>query len=150
MLYINLSDMRHFTNVKDLGDLKETNKMIAQTIESTEYDSIIKNLVDTGLLSSESESPEFVIKAKDGTKIAVTMSGAHDDQFEVDTSLAAKSTLDMVPDQYKKVSITLDKKAMEADFNAGVLPSALKRFCSKNPVDITKLKVAFVKEEEDK
>lgn len=126
----------------DLSQLKRIEEEVSHGIETTEYDSLIKKMISDGILSSDDEKPVFVIKGKDGSKMTVTMSAGHDDQFEVDPSISAKSTLDIIPDQYKKVNITLDKKAIEADFNAGVLPTSIARFCSKNPIDITKLKVA--------
>jgi hypothetical protein len=135
----------------DLRKLEQTDEAISRGIKGATYDSIIDGLIRDGRLESVDEKPEFIIIAKDKTKVKVGLSSRHDDQFEVDPSLAAKSTLDLVPDQYKKVNITLNKAAIEADFNSGSLPVTLKRFCSKNPVDITKISVTIVKDtkEED-
>ena len=130
----------------DLRRLEKTDDVISRGIEGTTYDSIIDSLIRDGRLESVDEKPEFIVIARDKTKIKVTLSNRHDDQFEVDPSLAAKATLDLVPDQYKKVNITLNKAAIEADFNSGTLPATLKRFCSKNPVDITKMSVTIPKD----
>lgn len=134
----------------DLTQLKNIESMVSSSIETVSYDDHVEEMIKSGLLGGTWEKPVFSIKTKEGSGIKVTMTGAKEDKFSIDPALSTKSTLSIVPEAYKNVSVTLNKKAIEGDYNAGILPETLKRYCSKEPIDITKLRISLVKEEKDK
>lgn len=125
----------------DLSQLKMVYEELGNNIETTPYEENVRELVKRGVLYSESEVPAFEFSTKDGGVYSISMTGGVDEQFEIDPSLSAKSVLDGLEERYKKISVTLDKKVIESEFNAGTLPKTLKAFCQKNPIDITKLRV---------
>ena len=137
---------------EDLNYLKECYDKIADGIITTEYEKNINNLKAVGLLNKTTwieEKPEFHIIDKEGKESIVTMRKGTDDQFEIDAGLAAKSTLDVIPDRYKKVSTVLDRAAIKGDFMSGALPKTMERFCSKDPISITKMTIKAVGEKEE-
>ena len=133
----------------DLSQLKKIEEMVSADIETTGYNVHIDELVKDGELTSKEQKPIFFIKTKPGAEIKVTMCEGKDERFKIDSSLSAKATLDIIPDRYKNVSVTLNKKAIEGDYNAGILPETFKSYCSKSPIDITKIKVTIDKKKEE-
>lgn len=142
----------------DLAQLKGLYENVYDDITTTDYETIAADLrgkiASTGSYVPSDATPVLKIIEKDGTILTASLKSGKDDRFEVDGSLGAKATLDMIPDKYKKVNITLDKKVIETDFNSGDLPEMLKRFCSKDSIPTTKITIkidssAVVDTEED-
>jgi hypothetical protein len=129
----------------ELSNIKIAEELASRGIEQTKYKDVLHRLVMEGELASEEEKPvfNFSLGDKDDTTVVINMAGSVDEQFEVDPAIAAKSTLDLIPDAYKKVSTTLNKKAIEADLKAGKLPPLIASFCSRNPIEVTNLKVSI-------
>lgn len=129
----------------DLSQLKGLYENVYDDITTTDYDIIAedlrKKIASTGSYVPSDATPVLKIIEKDGTILTASLKSGKDDRFEIDGALGAKATLDMIPDKYKKVNITLDKKVIETDFNTGTLPEMLKRFCSKDPISTTKITV---------
>lgn len=129
----------------DLSQLKGLYENMYDDITTTDYDIIAedlrKKIASTGSYVPSDATPVLKIIEKDGTILTASLKSGKDDRFEIDGALGAKATLDMIPDKYKKVNITLDKKVIETDFNTGTLPDMLKRFCSKDPISTTKITV---------
>jgi len=129
----------------DLSQLKGLYENVYDDITTTDYDTIAADLrgkiASTGTYVPSDATPVLKIIEKDGTVLTASLKSGKDDRFEIDGSLGAKATLDMIPDKYKKVNITLDKKVIETDFNKGDLPEMLKRFCSKDPISTTKITI---------
>lgn len=109
-------------------------------VTSKKYEDVMKRLVDEGKIWSVDDKAVFKVTTKDGGVINVSMSAGVDKRFEIDPALSAKSTMDIIPEKYKKVSVTLDKAAIEGDYDEGLLPDLLKSYCNKAPVDIIKLR----------
>lgn len=103
----------------------------------------------TGLWVSEDCSPKILIKTKDGSTMKVTVKAGVDKRFEINSALKGKAVLDLIPNEYKTVSVALNKKAIEADFDKGSLPELLRRYCSSAPIDITKLSISLGNKEEE-
>lgn len=120
--------------------LKTANEKIKDVINKSKYDDVIDKMVKEGVLDSHQERPLIAIETMFGTKISVTLLKGIDDGFEIDKAVSEKSIFDtVVPDKYKKVIQSLDKKQIEEDFDNNTLPSVLKGYCSKNPTEILKI-----------
>ncbi len=129
-----------------IAQLKPVIEKLKEDIRSTKYDDLVEKLVDEGKLSSKDSKPVVEITTKLGDVIKVTISSDVDNGFSVSKELSEKEILEsLVPDKYKKTTVSLDKKAVEADFDAGTLPDILKGYVSKTPVEITKLKKSISK-----
>lgn len=129
-----------------IAQLKSVNDVLKEQIRSTKYDDVVSKLISEGKLPSDSYKPAIEITTKLGDVIKVSLTGDIDAGFEISKEMSDKDILDsVVPDKYKKISTTLDKKAIEADFDAGTLPDVLKSYCSKTPVEITKLRKSISK-----
>lgn len=129
-----------------IAQLKAVSEKLKEGIRSTKYDDLVEKLVDEGKLSSKDSKPVVEITTKLGDVIKVTISSDVDNGFSVSKEMSEKEILEsLVPDKYKKTTVSLDKKAIEADFDAGTLPDILKGYVSKTPVEITKLKKSISK-----
>lgn len=124
--------------------------LLASSITSVPFGDNLDKLLSSGAISyPASEKPVFEVSDSKGVLATAYINEGNDDQFKIDPALSVKATLDkIVPEQYKKVNITLNKSAVEKDYNAGTLPKPLAVFCSKDPIEITKLIIKATKEEE--
>ena len=130
-----------------IESLKACSTVLDEKIKNQKYDDIVKRAKDEGKLQNWKDEPEYVIETRYGGKIRVRIAKGEDDGFQIDKKLSEKSTLDsVVPDRYKKVSVLLDKKEVEKDFNAGTLPPLMKSYCSKSPFEFLKVRKTVEKE----
>lgn len=135
------------TLIKDqIAQLKAVQEVLETRIKGTPYSETVKKLIAEGHIDSEDEKLSIEVLTVYGDTVKISISGGEDDGFEVSKDLADKELMEtVVPDKYKKVNITLDKKAMAADYDDGTLPTALKGYCSKCPVEITKIRRSVAK-----
>lgn len=130
--------------IKDICDFFKTLKEnLEEKVKSTPLPEIIKTFVDAGLCA-EGETPVINV----GTKYSVKLSEAIQTNFDVNT----KKLLEMgalVPEKYKKVTTTINKAAIEADFDKDDLDPLLKPYVSTDPVTITKTSVSTIKPKEE-
>ncbi len=123
-----------------IARLKAVADRLKEEVKSSKYDEVVKKLTAEGKISSIEAAPVVEISTITGDIISVSMSGGVDSNFDC-KELSEKAVMDsLVPDKYKKITTTLDKKAIEADFDDGTLPDILKGYCSKAPTEILKLR----------
>ena len=116
---------------------------LEEKIKNSDYEA---NLKSRGLIE-DGDKVEVAVKTRYGDDITVTVSKGTDSGFNID-ALKEKSVMDsVVPDAYKKISVTLDKKKLESDYDAGLLSEDIKRFIKKDPKIITKLRKSIKKGE---
>jgi hypothetical protein len=116
---------------------------LEEQIKNSDYE---ENLKSRGLID-EGDKVEVDVKNRYGDNITVYVSKGTDSGFNID-ALKEKSVMDsIVPNAYKKISVTLDKKKLESDYDAGILNEEIKRFIKKNPKIITKLRKSIKKGE---
>lgn len=132
-----------------IESLKAAATIVEDKIKGKRFDDVVKDMESRGVIYTHSwqeTSPIVEITTKYGDVITVTISKGEDTGFAIDKKLSDKSTIDsIVPDRYKKVSTLLDKKMIEADFEAGTLPAVLKAYCSKNPTEFLKTRKSVKK-----
>ena len=123
-----------------IESLKACANIVDEKIKSNKFDDVIADAASRGLIQSW-EEPKITIETKYGGKIIATIAKGEDDGFKIDKALSEKSTLNsVVPAAYKKTSVVLDRKKIEDDFNAGVLPTILKSYCSKSPTEYLRVR----------
>lgn len=116
---------------------------LEEKIKNSDYEA---NLKSRGLIE-DGDKVEVAVKTRYGDDITVAVSKGTDSGFNID-ALKEKSVMDgVVPDAYKKISVTLDKKKLESDYDAGLLSEDIKRFIKKDPKIITKLRKSIKKGE---
>ena len=127
-----------------IESLKAAASIVEGKIKGKKFKDVVTDMSTRGVITTyawQETSPIVEITTKYGDTITVTLAKGEDAGFTVDKKLSDKATLDsIVPDRYKKVSTLLDKKMIEADFEAGTLPAVLKAYCSKNPTEFLKMK----------
>ena len=130
-----------------MARLKMATDKLKDYVAGEHIDSIIDSLIHRGLIGAEVTpeecTPVIEVVTKFGEKISVELSESLESNFDI------KRELDKIPDAYKKVVINLDKKKLEADFDADSLPAEVKALCSKSPAWITKMKKNAVKEKKE-
>lgn len=132
---------------EQIARLKSVNDMLTEHIREKDYDAIVDSLTDEGYLPSRDYAPVIKVKSKYGTEVKITLSSDVENNFEVSKDLSDKALMDtVVPDKYKKYSVTLDKKVMESDYLSGAMPEILKRYCKTSPETVTKMKKTAIKE----
>ena len=125
--------------------LKACTNITTEKIKEKKYDDVVGDFETRGLMNSW-ESPVIQINTKYGGIIEVSLSKGEESGFTIDKKLSDKTVLDsVVPQAYKKVSILLDKKKVEEDFEAGTLPPVLKTYCSKAPFEVLKMRKSVKK-----
>lgn len=124
-----------------IAALKNLNDHVKQMLRATRYEDIVDNLSARSLIDDKEGKIAVEITTKLGDVVTATVYKDIDTCFEVSKDMSDKDVLStVVPDKYKKVSVLLDKKRLEEDFDAGTLPDTLKGYCSKSPVEITKIR----------
>lgn len=117
---------------KHIPGLKDFCNELTDDIINTPYDAIKQELQDSNLIG---EDEEPIIKI--GEDIAVSLASHTSVVFELDKDL--KESNAVVPEMYKKHTVSLDKKKLEEAFKDGTLPDPLKPYCSSRTVTITKM-----------
>ena len=131
-----------------IANMKAIVDQLNDSIKTSTYSERIKEMVDAKIIPSEDSKPMIEVTTRYGDKITLAMSKGMDSGFVVSDAIKDKAILDsVVPDKYKKVSVTIDKKAMEVDFDEGKLPEILKGYCSKNPTEVLKVRKSVKKGE---
>ncbi len=124
-----------------IARLKVCQDSLKAEISSSTYEGAVAELTAAGKVSAESAQPVVEIIRKSGEVISVLLMDGSDNGFEISKEIKEKAVLDgLVPDKYKKVSITLDSKAIENDFESGALPDILKPYVSQHPKKVLKLR----------
>lgn len=131
---------------QELKELEIFEDELKNRITTKKYSDHIEGLYSSGKIYSKEEKPIIEITNKDGSVYSVTLSEGVDDNFCINPSLSSKSVLDSLEEKYKKVSVSLDKKVIRSEFEAGTLPASLSMFVSKEPIDITKLRISCTTE----
>ena len=132
---------------EQIAQLKSVNDMLKEKLKNEDFDTIMDEFVMDDDLPCKDYTPVIKVKSKYGTEIKVVLSADTENNFEVSKDLSDKSLLDsIVPDKYKKYSVTLDKKVMESDYLSGDMPEILKRYCKTSPETVTKMKKTSTKE----
>ena len=131
---------------QELKELEIFEDELKNRITTKKYSDHIEGLYSSGRIYSKEEKPIIEITNKDGSIYSVTLSEGVDDNFCINPSLSSKSVLDSLEEKYKKVSVSLDKKVIKSEFEAGILPASLSMFVSKEPIDITKLRISCTTE----
>lgn len=126
-------------------------KALAETVESTierkEYASVVKEMQDAGVLSeAEEQIPPIEIQTKFGNTIRVCTSSGTETKFDL-SALKEKPVLDGLPDKYKKLTVSLDSKAIAAAYDAGTLEDVFRGCVSKTTRPILKLRKTIKKKE---
>ena len=129
-----------------IAALKNLNDNIKEKLRTSKYDEILESLESRALIGDKEGKVAVEVTTKLGEVVTATIYKDTDSCFEVSKCMSDKAILDtVVPDKYKKVSVLLDKKRLEEDFEAGTLPDTLKIYCSKSPVEITKIRKTVAK-----
>lgn len=116
-----------------IANLKIISDNLALDIANTDYDKIMKDFRDRGLLTTEDD---IIIHA--GGKIDVTLSKK--DEKEVVISAAMKDVASALPEKYKETKISINKKAIANDYLMGKLEKILAPYVSLIEVKETKMK----------
>ena len=128
---------------EEISKYKAYADLLDETIKNTDYE---KNMKDRGVIN-DGDKVEVAIETVYGDTISVSVSRGLDSGFDID-ALKEKAIMDtLVPDAYKKINVTLDKKKIENDYELGLLSEDIKRFIKKNPRMITKLRRSIKKGE---
>lgn len=126
--------------------LKILNEALKLSIKNSRYEDLVKQLAEEGKISSSEIKPVVEISTVMGDTIKVNISKGINDGFSISDKISEKEIFDsLVPDKYKKVQVSLDKKAIEKDFEDGVLPDILKGYVTKTPMEIVKLRKTIMK-----
>lgn len=129
-----------------IARLKIYNEALKLSIKNSRYEDLIEQLAKEGKISSGEIKPVVEISTVMGDTIKVNISKGTDDGFAISDKISEKEIFDsLVPDKYKKVQVSLDKKAIEKDFEDGVLPDILKGYVTKTPMEIVKLRKTIMK-----
>lgn len=129
-----------------IGALKHYDEHLKEVLRTTKYEDILDSLASRALIGDKEEKVVIDVTTKLGEKIGATLYEDVDSCFVVAKDLSDKAVLDtVVPDKYKKISVLLDKKKIEEDFEKGTLPDTLKIYCSKSPMKITKIRKTIAK-----
>jgi len=126
----------------ELAQLKVVYEEISNSVTTVSYEENIKSLVKRGVIWNSDYKPVFEFSTNDGGVYSVNISQGIDECFAIDPHLSQKAVIDSLDERYKKVSISLDKAVIKSEFESGALPASLSMFCSKNPVEITKLRTS--------
>lgn len=127
---------------------KAAAEALDRSIHGLSFDDIRSTLVDRGIMFDAAATPVVEVSTKLGDLIKVTISETEESGFDI-SGMKDKSVIEtLVPEKYKKVSVSLDAKAIEADYDAGTLPDALKSYCSKAPARVIKLRKSISKKGE--
>lgn len=115
-----------------IGSLKGVHTQLKEQIEKVPYDEITKDFVDRGKMES-GESP--VIRV--GKSFDVSIGTTTKTTFTVEN--AKLSEIDsIIPDRYKKVVTSYDKKALEEAYDKGELETILKPYVNKDSETVVK------------
>ena len=124
-----------------IAALKHLDDHIREMIRTTKYEDILESLESRALIGDKESKVAIEVTTKLGEVVTATIYKDIDSCFQVAKDMSDKTVLDtVVPEKYKKVSVLLDKKRLEEDFEAGTLPDTLKIYCSKSPVEVTKIR----------
>lgn len=123
---------------EDASQIKVLLSALESGITDKPFDVMIERLKKDGKIG-EGEKPVFRVETKSGEAVEVHVNASVDKRFEIDPSLSTKAALGLVPDEYKKVSVTLDKKVIQNSFEDGTLPEFMRKLCSSAPIDTVKL-----------
>ncbi len=126
----------------ELAQLKVVYEEVSNSVTTTSYEDNVKSLVQRGLIWNTDYKPVFEFNTNDGGVYSVNIGQGIDECFSIDPHLSQKAVLDSLDERYKKVSTTLDKAVVKSEFESGALPASISMFCSKNPVEITKLRTS--------
>lgn len=115
-----------------ISSMKGIQAQVKDQLEHTPYEKIVEDFESRGLMSSE-DSP--VIEIGDST--SVTISEATKTIFTVESSKL--SEIDpIIPDKYKKIVTSYDKKALEEAYDDDTLETVLKPYVNKEVETVTK------------
>ena len=129
-LVVQLDDM--------IANLKIISDNLTSGITESDYDSVMKDFKDRGLLTYEDD---IVIQV--GDKYEVTISKK--DEKKIVVSKAIKDVMGVLPDAYKEVKTTVNEKAIADDYAMGKLPKILAPYVSSTEIKETKLKRSKIK-----
>lgn len=118
-----------------VGSLKSLKDSLVDQIEETGFENIKKDFEDRGLVPYWYDKDKLAIQI--GDKFEVTISSGIKTEFSVDSKL--KEVDSLVPDKYKKVVTSYDKKVLEEAYDDGTLEPLLKPYINKSSKEITKL-----------
>lgn len=118
-----------------VGSLKSLKDSLVDQIEETGFESIKKDFEDRGLVPYWYDKDKLAIQI--GDKFEVTISSGVKTEFSVDSKL--KEVDSLVPDKYKKVVTSYDKKVLEEAYDDGTLEPLLKPYINKSSKEVTKL-----------
>jgi len=121
-----------------IDNLKVLSANITSDIEKTEYDSIMKDFRDRGLLTSEDD---VVIRI--GDKFNVTLS--QKDEKKAVVSKAIKDIMGVLPDEYKEVKTVVNEDKIKSDYLSGSLIKLLAPYVTMTETHETKIKRSKIK-----
>lgn len=121
-----------------VDNLKVLSANITSDIEKTDYDSIIKDFRDRGLLTSEDD---VVIRI--GDKFKVTLS--QKDEKKAVVSKAIKDIMGVLPDEYKEVKTVVNEDKIKSDYLSGSLIKLLAPYVTMTETHETKMKRSKIK-----
>lgn len=128
-----------------IATCKAVKENLEQIVNGRSLDTICAEIATTRGLYSTDFVPVIEVHMATGETVAVTLSTKTSSGFDA-SGLKDKAVLDtVVPDKYKKYSVTLDTKALEEAFNNGTLEDLLKSYCSVSPTTITAMRRTKVK-----
>ena len=140
-------------------------KFLKNSISITDYDAVIKNLVENGVLNSEDEQlvVEVTVPVDDKSIVkTVTLNNKKSDNFALDETIYKDVMHDKIekviresltgvltPEQFSKyIKLKFNQKQMEADLALGLLPAILLDYCSTSPTSKASITVSKGKEVE--
>ena len=124
---------------EQMAQLKAANEHLKELIVTSKYDLAVSDMVARGKMIAGLGKPEIEIETKLGTKISISLYSAVDPCFSISKELSDKEIIDaVIPAKYKKITTSLDKKQIEADYRAGTLPDFIREKCKESPVEILK------------
>lgn len=125
-----------------ISSFKALSANLKEDIEHSKYEDIVNDLIKRGVLEGDWQTPVFNI----GDKYSVKISEVDKSVFTIDTK-KLDDVAKIVPDKYKKIVTSFDKKAIEDAYDAGTLEPVLKPLVNKTIETVNKITKSSIKGE---
>lgn len=131
-----------------ISKCKVASEMLTQALGNRTYGSVVSELQSRGILSpSDDTLPMFEIQTKFGDSVKISVSSGTETKYDL-SRLKDKGVFDGLPDKYKKISTTLDARAVESAYESGALEDLLSKNVIKTVRPVLKLRKSVTKTKE--
>lgn len=131
-----------------ISKCKAASEMLAQVISGRTYGSVVAELQERGILTpSEDKLPVFEVQTRFGDSVKISVSSGTETKYDL-SRLKDKGVFDGLPDKYKKISTTLDARAVESAYESGALEDLLSKNVIKTVRPVLKLRKSVTKTKE--